>query len=534
MTYNCKIAQYEYDEFISKCVCAADPTISTLQEVILIYLKELAYYLINLKELGAENEVIKEHIIEAISGIVAHVDYDRAQFEKIAMALAQDLSQARTIYAGLCKNYNEEARFLKPYFKHTKYFDINEIVKKAEVHYVNRNMDYDSEKKNLFDIIILLIKRIGVKIIQVKSYKKNYEESYLAILNLFCILNFNEKTLQEIKSTIENSNLEYYKLEQSLYRAQEEAYGKRESVYISFAPRNGKAILVSGIDMVQLEEVLKATQNRGVDVYTHGHQMLMAHTFAKFRKYKHLAGHYGKVSGNCLFDFASFPGAILMTRYLFQKVQYLYRGRLFTTDSFAPNGIIKIQNNNYEPLIQAALQSKGFTKKQQDVILRVGFRQKILEEKVEDVIGKMLKGEIKHLYIIGLLNQENENKDYFEKFINLVPKDCYVLSLAYEKNEENILHVDSFYDYLLIYSILEKISEKKPLDQLKISIFITKCDQYTITNLMNFINMGVKNIYLCKCVPTLINPAMAQTLIKIFGVKEFSTPEYDIEQTLSQ
>lgn len=534
MSYNYKTAPIECDEFISKGICAANPTLSSLQEVILIYLRELAYYLLKLKELGAENDIIKEHIIEAISGIVTHVDYDKPQFEKIVMALAQDLSQARTIYAGLCKKYNIHSQFLKPYFKHARFFDINENIKKAEIHYIFRNSEYDLERKNLFDIIILLIKRICVKIILVKSYKINYDNAYKAMLDLLCILNFDDKDMQEIKSLIESSNLEYFKLLNSLYKVQENTYGKRESVYISFAPRNGKAILVSGIDMTQLEDVLEATKNRGVDVYTHGIKMLMAHTLAKFRKYKHLVGHYGKVSDNCLFDFASFPGAILMTRYLFQKVQYLYRGRLFTTDSFAPSGIVKIKDQDYEPLIQAALNAKGFTKKQQDIILRVGFRQKIIEEKVEEVIGKMMKDEIKHLYIIGLLNQNNENKEYFDKFMDIIPKDCYVLSLSYEKNEENILHVDSFYDYLFIYRILEKINEKKPLYQLKISIFITKCDQYTITNLMNFINMGIKNIYMCKCVPTIINPSMAQTLKKTFGIKEFSVPEYDLQQTLSQ
>lgn len=532
MLHNCKTAQYEYDEFISKCICAADPTLSSLQEVILIYLKELAYYLLQLKELGAQNEVIKEHILEAISGIVTNVDYDKSQFEKIVLNLAKDLSQARNIYADLSKKYSKETHFFKPYFKHTKYFDISDVIKKAEAHYINRNSDYDSEKKNLFDIIILLVKRMCVKIIQIKSYKKNYENCYESILKLLCILNFDDENIQEVKSIIEEANAEYYKLINTLYEAQEEKYGKRESVYISFAPRNGKAILVSGIDMEQLESVLEATKNRGVDVYTHGMQMLMAHTLSKFREYKHLVGHYGKVSDNCLFDFASFPGAILMTRYLFQKVEYLYRGRLFTTDTFAPNGIVRIKDNDYEPLIQAALQAKGFSKKQQDVILRVGFRQKVIEEKVEEVIGKMMKDEIKHLYIIGLLNQDNENKEYFEKFMNLVPKDCYVLSLAYDKHEENILHVDSFYDYLFIYRILEKINEKKPLDQLKITIFITKCDQYTITNLMNFLRMGVKDLYLCKCIPTLINPAMAGTLRKTFDIKEFSTPEVDLARTL--
>jgi hydroxylamine reductase (hybrid-cluster protein) len=93
--------------------------------------------------------------------------------------------------------------------------------------------------------------------------------------------------------------------------------------------------------------------------------------------------------------------------------------------------------------------------------------------------------------------------------------------------------VDSFYDYLFIYKVLEKINEKKNLENLNISIFITKCDQYTIANIINFLNMGIKNIFLCKCLPTLVNPSMVSTMQKVFGIREFSTPEEDIKKTLS-
>lgn len=532
MDYNYQETPCEYDEFISKGICAASPNVSALQETILIYLKELAYYLLKLKELGATNDVIKEHILEGLSGIITNVDYNQQQFARIITILASDLSQSKTFYANLCIKNNIEAKFLNTFFKHFKDFDITEIIKRGERYHVKRNTEYTFEQKNLFDIMILLVKRICLKILQVKSFNKDYEKAYNIILLLLDSLNAENLSEEKAKTLIETSNAEYYNLFKSLSDAQEEFYGPRESVYISFTPRNGKAILVSGIDMTQLEAVLNATKNKGIDVYTHGMTMLMAHTLAKFREYPHLVGHFGKGSENSLFDFAAFPGAILMTSYLFQKVEYLYRGRLFTTDSFAPSGIVRIKENNFEPLIQAALHSKGFTKNQQEIILRVGFRQKVLEDKVQELTEKMLKNEIKHLYFVGILHSENEFKEYFDKFFELMPKDCYAVSLSYERNEENILHVDSFYDYLLIYKILEKFNEKNPLKDLKITLFITKCDQYTVTNIINFTNMGVKNIYLCKCLPTILNPCVLESLKKTFGIKEFSNPEQDLKDTL--
>lgn len=524
----------EYNEFISKGICATNPALSSLQEVILIYLQELSYYILELKGFGANNEIIRENIIEAISGIITNVDYNHEQFKHVIMTLSQDLSQAKALYAKLCHKNNLECKFINTYFKHGTSFNMSEVIKKGEKHYVQRNTEYTFEQKNLFDFIILLTKRLCLKIIQIRSYKKDYEKAYETILTLLNTLNLDYTLMKDVKSIIETSNLEYYNLNKALYNAQEEVHGKRDSVSISFAPRNGKAILVSGVDMTQLEAILKATKDKGIDVYTHGMTMLMAHTLSKFREYPNLVGHFGRGSENSLFDFAAFPGAILMTRYLFQKIEYLYRGRLFTTDSFAPSGIIKIKDNNFEPLINAALQAKGFTKHAQKVILNVGFRQKFIEEKVQELIDKMAKNEIKHLYFIGILHHESEYKDYFDKFLDLMPKDCFAISLSHEKNEENILHIDSFYDYLLIYKILEKFNEIKPLNELKVTIFITKCDQYTITNIMNFLNMGIKNIYLCRCIPTLVSPTIIETMRKTFGIKDFSTPEENLKETLFQ
>lgn len=524
---------YEFDEFVSNGTFSANPTLSSLQEVILIYLRELAFYLIKLKDFGAENNVIKEIIIEAISGIVTNVDYNAKQFQKLVETLAQSLSQAKFLYSSLCEKNKLQAKYLKSYFNFSKSFDIMDVIKRGERYFIKRNIDYTSDQKNLFDVMLSLIKNICIRIVQIKSYHKDYDKAYNSILVMLNSMNIPDIGLSEAKAIIESGTEEYQNLFNQLFAAQEEVFGERESVCISFAPRNGKAILVSGIDMTQLEAILDATINRGVDVYTHGVTMLMAHTLAKFRTYPNLVGHFGKGSDNSLFDFAAFPGAILTTRYLFQKVEYLYKGRLFTTDAFAPSGVIKIKNNDFEPLIQAALASKGFTKKQREIIQRVGFRQKELEERVFDVIGKMERNEIRHLYILGLLNSHDAYRGYFDKFLALMPKDCYALSLAHEKNEENILHVDSFYDYLFINKVLEKINEKIPLKELNISIFITKCDQYTIANVINFRNMGIKNIYLCKCVPTLVNPALISTMRRTFGIEEISQPETDLEKTLA-
>ncbi len=523
---------YKYDDVLKRGY-AINPVLSSLQEIILIYLKELSYYILKLQHMGAENKVIKEHIIDAVSGIISNIDYNRGEMQKLVVFLHQDLSNSKKLYADLCIKRNIKSEFLKNPFKHIKTFDFSEIIKRGEQHHITRNSSYSSEQKSLLDIMIFLIKNICLKIIQIQAFKKNTDEAYITILTLLNSMNLDENQIPQIKKLLEKGIKEYNSLIYRLSDIQEEFYGKRSSVHISFAPRNGKAILVSGIDLTKLEAVLEATKNKKVDVYTHGLKMLTAHTLEKFNSYEHLVGHYGKGIENSLFDFASFPGSVLMSSYLFQKVEHLYRGKIFTADKYAPAGVIKIINNDFNPLIKAALEAKGFTKAQQQIIRRVGFRQKELEEKIKYIIEKIQNNEIRHLYFIGILTQENEYNDYFEEFISLMPKDCYAISLAHDREEDNVLYIDSLCDYLFIYKMLDGINKIKNLNEINASVFIAKCDQYTITNIMNFKRMGIKNIFLCDCLPMLVNPSIRQTLKELFGVRDFSTAAEDIEITLS-
>ena len=89
--------------------------------------------------------------------------------------------------------------------------------------------------------------------------------------------------------------------------------------------------------------------------------MMLAHTFPKFSTYQHLRGQYGQGIENCLLDFATFPGPIILTKHSLHNIENFYRGRLFTTDyTSSPKGIIKIENNDFSDIIDSAKKSKGF------------------------------------------------------------------------------------------------------------------------------------------------------------------------------
>lgn len=525
----------EGDECVSKGICSINPLLSSLQEVILLHLKELAFYLVKLQEWGVGNERIKEHVLESLSGIVINAEYNQDQLHSVIGRLHDDIFQAKEIYKQMAQNQETEANFLKTYFKHKqpKHFSLAEAIKKGEKYFLKKADIFTQDQKELFDIMLLLVKSMCVKMAELKSFDQNFDEGYYAILSMLNKMNFQEATTEELKTEIEKFIGVYYEIVKKVFYTQIENYGEPEQVEVSFSTRPGRAILISGSDLKELEELLKATQDKDIDIYTHGIEMLMAHTYPKLRAYPNLRGHFTTGGDSSLLDFATFPGAILMTRHSLQKVEYLYQGRLFTSDLIAPRGVVKIQEKDFTPLINSTLHSEGFSKGKQKPPMLVGYSEDEVMNKLNPVFEKMMRGDIKHLYIIGLLNEGETHRQYFDEFIKLIPKDCYALSLAYDKSADNIFHLPSYYEYSLVYRVLKKIGEIKPLREFNISIFLTKCDKHTISNVLNLQHMGIKNIYMCKCSPVLVNPALISAIKNTFGIEEFFTPKADISKTLN-
>jgi len=522
----------ECDECLTRGICSVNSTLTSLQEVILLHLKELAFYILKLKDFGITNESLKETIVEVLFNLVTGVEYNQEQFHKLILNLHNSIAQSKMLYEKACLEKNVDIEAVKIYFKYSKNFDLTEAIRKGEKYFLKKSSSFTGTQKDLFDIMLFLVKSVSIKMVEAQKLDEYFDEAYYETLSMLNEMNLNKFSQENAIKEIEKYTQTYYDIISKVFSAQNKLYGEVESVDVSFSTTPGKAILVSGSDYKKLENILKAVENTEIGVYTHGLEMLMAHSFPKLRSHPNLKGHYGAGMESSMIDFASFPGPILMTKGTLQKIEYLYRGRLFTLDPIAPMGVIKISENNFEPLIKSAHDAQGFNRITKKSSMKVGFLKERIRDKVNEIMDKVLIGEIKHLYIVGLLNLPNTNKEYFEKFFELMPKDCYAISMCCPAHCENVFHLDSFSDYSLIYKIMEMIKDKKPLSELKISVFLTKCDKHTISNLLYLKLSGIKNVYMSKCPPSLVNPALMETMQQLFEIKEISDPKKDIEDTL--
>ena len=308
-------------------------------------------------------------------------------------------------------------------------------------------------------------------------------------------------------------------------KAQEERYGKQTSKEVSYTTVPNKAVLVVGSSIKELETILEALSESDIDIYTHD-DMMLAHTFPKFSKYPHLKGQFGFGFENCLLDFATFPGPIILTKNSLHNVENFYRGRLFTTDyTTTPKGIIKIENNDYTKLIKSIETSKGFKTGKQCESISIGFNFDDILQKIQEKISTTV---FKRIFIIGLESFSLEQKSYFEKLIKLCPKDVLIISFSYNFERDNLIHINSCFDNYSWLRIIESISDYK----IPMTVFIPKCDKNTISQIIYLSQKGRVNIYLGKCIPILLNPSIMSTLQTIYSIKIITTFKKDLEEIL--
>ena len=166
---NNQAAKIETDECITKGICPISPSLSFLHEVIKSYLKELAFYLLKLKELGINNEKIKENVLDVISGLITNVDYNEEQFSALSTRLYGDLSQAKDLYFSLCEKNNLKAESISTKFKNPKRKTLSEAIRQGQSIIASKKDRYSTEQKKIYELIYIIIKSICIHLVELKD-----------------------------------------------------------------------------------------------------------------------------------------------------------------------------------------------------------------------------------------------------------------------------------------------------------------------------------------------------------------------------
>lgn len=520
-------------ELCAESLGTHNPNTVFLTEVLIEYLRELSVYILKLKKLGITNEQIKETIIETISMGVLNIEYSEKTFFEVITKLFTIMNNAKELYISVCKRNNIKFTLLKSSLKTPSKLSFSELILQGQKIFNYKYANLNTEQMSLIELYMNVIRSLCVNLVQLRMFGYDDDEIYYALLVTLAIKTTFTPFVQKFLPKKINEFAKFNnKLLRKNHEIKMEKYGEIESQQISTTTRQGKAILVAGINLKELESLLEATKDKGVDVYTYGY-MLPAHLYPKFKNYPHLVGHFGQDVANYIMDFTQFPGAILLTRHSFLNVEKLFTCRIYTTDPVAIKGVGVIKNNNFEPLIEAAMHAEGFEETTLRAPLHLPLSEKVIMEKIHEVAQKIQSGKIKHFFGIGIPNNTKTQEEYFNKFLNLLDESCFVLSFSYHKDTDNFLFIPPGHSLPLVYNIFDTLTKNISMEQLDPIILFTRCEMHSFANLIYLKQLGIKKIYFTDCSPSLINPVLTNFVKKTFDVKDYTTPERDLKEMLS-
>lgn len=523
----------EYNECTARGACSIAPNISSLQEVLLIFLKQLAFYAIKLNEFGQDTSNIENSIIEGLSTLVSTTDYSDKLLLNIVSRLYNTLNSAKTLYQKVCDEKKINCEDLKFELKIDTGTSLSDIITQGEKAFLAKYKKISTNLKNLSEILLFVLKSICMNILQLQDFGVDTKDAVAEVLNGLNILNYSKIQISKIKEKINRLVEVDNRLLGEINTAQKNVYGALKHADVSHSTSPGKAILVSGGSLDNLYDLLETVKDEDIDVYTHG-DLLIAHAFSGFPKFDRLKGHYGDCMENCILDFATFPGAIFLTKNFSQNLEFLYRGRLFTTAKIQPQGVVKIDNDNYTPLIESALTAKGFAKGRAKDSEFVGYDSEKLDEIIDEISSKFENKEIQYLFIVGVSTFSYNNQEYFKKLFKSLPKNSFVISFSYAEEQPNFLHLNLVNNLPLIYGVAEQLFKKIPVNSDRIAFFLTRCDVSSISNMLGLKLNGAKNIFLSKCPPNAMNPSVLKTLEEDYNIHLTSTPKDDIERIVNK
>ncbi|WP_407689131.1 hydroxylamine reductase [Mycobacterium sp. HUMS_1102779] len=323
------------------------------------------------------------------------------------------------------------------------------------------------------------------------------------------------------------------------------SFGSPVPTPVRITPVVGKAILVSGHDLHDLQKILEATEGAGINVYTHG-EMLPAHGYPRLHAYGHLAGNYGGAWQDQQRDFTAFPGPIVMTSNCLIEPQPAYRNRIFTTGPVGWPGVRHLDTADLSVAIKAAQSLPGFTTEVPSESITTGFGHDAVLSVAETVIAAVKDGAIKRFLLIGGCDGAAPGRSYYADIADHAPDDTVLLTLGCNKYRFNnhefgdiagiprLLDLGQCNDSYSAVQIALALANAFDcgVNDLPLSLFVSWFEQKAAAVLLTLLSMGIRNIRLGPTLPAFLTPAVVDILVEQFALKPIGDPAQDLADAM--
>ncbi|MDY7011833.1 MAG: hydroxylamine reductase [Planctomycetota bacterium] len=526
-------------------VCGKDPETAALQDMLVAVAKKLGGYAHRIRQFGEIDRQADVFIIEALFSTVTNVNFDPAR-------LGQLLRRAKKIGSSLKQQYEQQCRQAGKEPEAICSGDccpaetLEDMIKMRESFGIEKRIEaLGPDVAGLQNLITYGLKGAAAYADHARILGIEDDGVYAAFSEILSFLNDDPTDVFELAAMAQKVGELNLKVMELLDKANTDAYGHPEPTQVRITPIAGKCILVSGHDLKDLAELLKQTEGKGVNVYTHG-EMLPCLAYPGLKKYKHLIGNYGGAWQDQRKEFDEFPGAILMTTNCIQKPKDTYKGRIFTTGLVAWPGVTHVAGGDFTPVIDAALSSDGFAEDSPEKTITIGFAHNAVMGVADKVIEAVKAGKIRHFFLIGGCDGAKSGRNYYTELAKSVPDDCVILTLAcgkYRFNKLDFGDIDGIprlldcgqcndaYSAIQIAQALAKAFECD-VNDLPLSLVLSWYEQKAVAILLTLLHLGIRDIRIGPSLPAFITPAVLQVLADKYNIMPVSTPAEDLKAML--
>jgi hydroxylamine reductase len=519
-------------------VCGKQPDVAALQDLLIYMLKGLSLYAVEGRKVGISDHEINVFTCEATFATLTNVDFDPGRFVSLIKQCTELREQLKNKIkeAGGKWNIDHKAALYIP--------DDNQdaLVQKGETVGLKSDDTIDPDILALQHTTLFGIKGVCAYAdhAQILGYEDEsvyafIHEGYAAMLN-------KELTLDDWVGFALKCGEINLKAMELLDAGNIGKYGSPVPTSVPLGAKAGKAILVSGHDLQDMEEILKQSEGKGIYVYTHG-EMLPTHAYPELKKYEHFYGHYGTAWQNQGKEFSVFPGAILMTTNCIQRPQESYSDSIFTTGLVGWPGVTHISNKDFTPVIDKALSMPGFTEDIDKGSVMCGFGRDSVMGVADKVIEAVKGGAIKHFFLVAGCDGAKPGRNYYTEFVEKAPKDTVVLTLAcgkfrfFDKDLGDIGGIPRLLDIGQCNDAYSAIRIAVALanafgcgvNDLPLSMILSWYEQKACAILLTLLHLGIKDIRLGPSLPAFITPNVLDVLVKNFNIMPISTPDEDLK-----
>ena len=524
-------------------VCGKTAEVASLQDLLIYSLKGLSQVAVEGRKVGIRDRDANVFTVGAVFSTLTNVNFDPGRFAQLirrCVTLREGLKQ-KVRAAGGKADFPEGAATFKP--EET----LQGLVRQGETVGVMSDPAVNPDILSLKQLLIYGIKGVSAYADHAQILGQEDDAVYAFVHEGLAATLRNDLALNDWVGLVLKCGEINLRAMELLDAGNTGAYGHPIPTQVPLGTKKGKAILVSGHDLRDLEDLLKQTEGKGITVYTHG-EMLPSHGYPGLKKYSHFYGHYGTAWQNQTKEFADFPGAILMTTNCLQKPKDSYADHVFTSGETGWPGVTHISDRNFKPLIEKALGLPGFSGDTNGKSVMVGFGRNTVMGVAGKVIEAVKGGAIRHFFLVGGCDGAKAGRNYYTEFVEKTPKDTVVLTLAcgkfrfFDKDLGQIggiprlLDVGQCNDAYSAVQIALALSKafNVGVNELPLSLILSWYEQKAVAILLTLLHLGVKNIKIGPSLPAFVSPNVLKVLVENFNIQPISTPDADLKAALSR